>query len=62
MSSVSTQCGDWLTVDEENILVMVKSCSPQRSSCWDTEHSEEPTDQGSADAVAEALPQVGFVH
>lgn len=28
--SVSTQCGDPQTVDEENIVVMVKSYSPVR--------------------------------
>src|SRR5699024_7410559 len=29
--TVCTQCGDLLTVDEENIVVMVKSYSPVRS-------------------------------
>lgn len=35
--SVHTQCGDALTVDEENIVVMVKSFSPVREIIEDDE-------------------------
>lgn len=41
--SVSSQCGDSLTVDEENIVVLVKSHSPLRVS--EMEPSEEDSER-----------------
>ncbi|XP_063913124.1 pseudouridylate synthase RPUSD2-like isoform X1 [Zophobas morio] len=46
--SVCTQCGDWLTVDEENIVVMVKSYSPARD--VDTQNEENKLDFHSDEA------------
>lgn len=50
-SDANTQCGDALTVDEENILVMVKSFSPQRQLDSESEKEEE---RGGADEKIEA--------
>lgn len=45
-ADANTQCGDALTVDEENIVVMVKTFSPQRPILSDSENEGNPDGNG----------------